>query len=139
MREVVSWDEYFMAIAETVSTRCKDPITQVGVVIVNEEKRIISTGYNGMPPGYPETPETWGHPQKHEVVLHAEANAICHATAPLKGATLYTTYSPCKECVKLIIAAGIKTVIFKNSKYWTPEVDAFFKICKINFRNLYSL
>lgn len=106
------WDTYFLNIAETVAQRSEDPKTQVGCVIV-KDNRIVSTGYNGAPAGI-EIGEEWHTAEKHKKVLHSELNAIIYAGRDkAEGATLYCTHSPCKECVKTIAAAGIKRVVYK--------------------------
>lgn len=121
MRPVAPWNQYFMRIAEAVATRSKDPFTQVGAVIADKYHRILSTGYNGFPPGVEETPEMWERPFKYQLVIHAEANAILHAKKDLTGSTLYVTLSPCAECVKLCAGAGVKRVVYKEDRV-TPEV-----------------
>jgi dCMP deaminase len=87
---------------------------QVGAIIV-KDKMIISDGYNGTPTGFENFCEDdEGYTKWY--VLHAEANAIlkvASSTQSCKGATLYITLSPCKECSKLIHQAGIKRVVFK--------------------------
>lgn len=86
---------------------------KVGAVLVRGG-RIISTGYNGMPTGLGnkcELPSGQTNPQ----VIHAEANAILYSARmgqPTEGSTLYVTYSPCVECAKMIIQAGIIHVIY---------------------------
>lgn len=103
----MGWDEYFLNIAHAVSLRSEDPKTKVGCVIV-KDRRIVSTGYNGAPAGV-----DWDHENKHNRVVHAESNAIIYGDyEKLRGATLYCTHSPCRECVKLIAAAGIKEVYY---------------------------
>ncbi len=88
---------------------------QVGAIIV-KDKMIISDGYNGTPTGFENFCEDEeGYTKWY--VLHAEANAIlkvASSTQSCKGATLYITLSPCKECSKLIHQAGIKRVVFKE-------------------------
>ncbi|CAG8716862.1 26863_t:CDS:2 [Racocetra persica] len=86
--------------------RSKDPNTQVGAVIVNQNKEIVATGYN----------ET-----KYPYVVHAEANAIIHARQNCQGFSLYTTLFPCCECAKLIIQAGIKHIFYSHDKYNEKE------------------
>lgn len=89
---------------------------QVGALIVRDNM-IISDGYNGTPSGFPnccedEKGETYWY------VLHAEANAILKvskSTQSAKDATLYLTLSPCKDCSKLILQAGITRVVFMNA------------------------
>lgn len=107
-----SWDSYFIALATTVATRSEDPKTKVGAVLVSD-KRIVSSGYNGSPAGYEFT--DWNTERKHDTVLHAELNCIVYAGRALtKGATLYVTHSPCSDCAKVIAAAGIDKVVYKD-------------------------
>lgn len=115
MREVDTWDIYFMKMANHVATRSKDPMTQVGAVLVDENNHVIATGYNGFPPGVEETEDRWARPVKYDRVIHAEMNAIAHAARKghaTEGATLYCTHFPCNKtgCTRLVIAAGIKKV-----------------------------
>ena len=90
---------------------------QVGALVV-KDKMIISDGYNGTPSGFENNCEDENNETK-PYVLHAEANAItkvaCSHNSSL-GATMYVTTSPCIECAKLIIQAGIKRVVY-NEKY----------------------
>jgi dCMP deaminase len=90
---------------------------KVGALIV-KDKMIISDGYNGTPTGFEKVCEDdEGYTKWY--VLHAEANAIAKvssSTQSTKGATLYITLSPCKECSKLIFQSGIKRVVY-NKKY----------------------
>lgn len=86
---------------------------QVGAIIVKDDM-IISDGYNGTPSGFDNCCED-ENGNTHWYVLHAEANAIlkvAKSTNNAKGATLYLTLSPCKDCSKLILQAGIKRVVF---------------------------
>lgn len=120
--DYISWDEYFMGIATLSSMRSKDPNTRVGACIVNNEKKIISVGYNGMPTGCSDDIMPWDREgdfenTKYAYVCHAELNAILNCTASLKNATLYVTLFPCNECAKAIIQSGIKKVIFLDNKY----------------------
>jgi len=118
---VISWEQYFMGIARISALRSKDPNTQVGACIIDNEKRILSLGYNGFPRGCSDKEFPWGkgnedeYDNKYSYVVHAEANAILNSGGrDLHGATLYTTLSPCKECTKLLIQAGIKKVVFSK-------------------------
>jgi dCMP deaminase len=88
---------------------------QVGAIIV-KDRMIISDGFNGTPTGF-ENPCENEEDYTKWYVLHAEANAILKvaaSTQSCKGATLYITLSPCKECSKLIHQAGIKRVVYAN-------------------------
>ena len=127
--DYISWDEYFMSVALLVSMRSKDPNTQVGACIVGDDKRIISTGYNGFPRGCSDDEFPWnreGEDTKYPYVVHAELNAILNAGGrSLSGSTLYVALFPCNECAKAIIQAGIKTVVYLSDKYdGTPSVCA---------------
>ena len=97
---------------------------QVGCLLV-KDKMIISDGYNGTPTGFEndcETPENTSKPY----VLHAEANAItkvAKSSNSSEGSTLYVTDSPCIECSKLIIQAGIKRVLYSREYRLTDGID----------------
>lgn len=110
-----SWDEYFLQIAEVVALRSVDAKTQVGCIIVDGDKRIVSTGYNGTPPGFDDSQIDWFQDTKHPYIIHAEQNALIRADGlKLKNATLYCSYSPCSECAKNIASAGIARVVYRN-------------------------
>ncbi len=111
------WDDYFMALARIVATRSTCDRLRAGAVLV-KNNRIIATGYNGAPPGLPHCDGPAGHlmEEGHCIrTLHGEENAILQVAAvggiSTEGATLYTTFSPCYQCVKKIIMAGIKKVV----------------------------
>jgi len=121
-KNYISWDQYFMGLAKLSAKRSKDPNTQVGACIINPDKRIVAIGYNGLPRGLSDDDNYWQtHEQysksKYAYVVHAEANAILNATTSLKNATLYVTLFPCNECMKLIVQAGIKEVVYMSDKY----------------------
>ena len=119
----ISWEQYFMGVALLSAKRSKDPSTQVGACIVNEDKKIIGIGYNGFPNGISDDDFPWGKNDenplnnKYPYVVHAEPNAILNSTSSLKGSTLYVTLFPCNECTKLIIQSGIKHIVYLNNKY----------------------
>ncbi len=133
-----TWDEYFMQICDVVASRSHDHDTQVGCVIVNPRRRIVSTGYNGLPAGVDDaywatardqvvlvppvradTPNGY-EADKYDTVTHAEANAIVSAVESLHGCSLYCTLFSCNECAKLIITAGIKRVFFRDIREMKP-------------------
>ena len=120
-----SWDEYFMGVAELASMRSKDPSTQVGCCIVDEQNRILSTGYNGFPHGCNDDEFPWGRDEsagetKYPFVVHAELNAILNNRGKsLQGSRLYVGLFPCNECAKAIIQAGVSEVIYLSDKYAT--------------------
>ncbi len=110
-----SWDEYFIAIAEKVSERSKDPSTKTGCILVDEKNRPVSFGYNGFIGGCDENKMTQERPMKYHLVIHAEMNAILFAKRNLENCTAYSLYAPCENCLKHMIQAGIKKIIYKNS------------------------
>lgn len=124
----ISWDEYFMGVALLAAQRSKDPNTQVGACIVNPDKRIISTGYNGLPAGLSDDEYPWEREgsflkTKYAYVCHAELNAILNTPgASLKGCSIYVAMFPCNECAKAIIQSGISQVVFLYDKY--PDADS---------------
>ena len=129
MREdYISWDEYFMGVALLSAKRSKDPVTQVGACIVNEEKRIIGIGYNGFPRNCDDRVFPWVREgkfldTKYPFVVHAEVNAILNSTSNLKNSTLYVSLFPCNECAKMIIQSGIKEIIYMEDKYSGTDSD----------------
>jgi len=123
-----SWDEYFMSIARVVASRSNCVKRKVAAV-VTVDRRIISTGYNGTPRGTRNCNEG-GCPRCNDLApggtglaeclcSHGEENAITQAAyhgVSLRGGTIYTTFSPCLQCTKLIINAGLDEVVY-NADY----------------------
>lgn len=119
---VISWDEYFMGLAHLSALRSKDPNTQVGACIVDEENKVVSIGYNGMPRGCQDNKMPWEREggfltTKYAYVVHAELNAILNSPRSVKNCTLYVSLFPCNECAKAIIQSGIKKVVYESDKY----------------------
>lgn len=121
----ISWDEYFMGIAQLSSLRSKDPKTKVGSVIVGEDNRILSIGYNGFPNNCSDEEFPWVAEAENELdkkdfyVVHSELNAILNYKGNrtnLEKSKIYVTLFPCCECAKAIIQCGIKEIIFKQDK-----------------------
>ena len=110
---------------------------QVGALLV-KDKTIISDGYNGTPSGFPNVCED-DNDTTFPYVLHAEANAIAkvaQSNNSSDGATLYVTASPCIECAKLIIQAGIKRVVYSEKYRLTDGIDLLERAgVKVEFLN----
>ena len=126
----MSKDEMYMKMAQLIARRSKDPNSQVGAVIVSNDDRILSIGYNGFPNGVSDNEFPWERTAEHEedtkymYVCHAELNAILNFRGDIKaltGATLYVTMFPCNECMKAIIQTGITKVIYLEDKYPTSS------------------
>lgn len=148
--DYLDWDTYFMEIAKLTSRRSKDPCTQVGAVIVNQQHRIVGTGYNGFPNNIDDSLLPWGKDSddplknKYLYVCHGEMNAIMNCNSSTNGSTMYVTLHPCVECMKLIIQAGIDKVIFLEypKRLDRPEYKAsqilarFANVRMLNYRDL---
>ena len=128
----ISWDEFFMGAAMLCAKRSKDPNTQVGACIVNNENRILSVGYNGFPSGCDDDCFPWersaddSYDTKYPYVCHAELNAILNCRGrSLAGSRIYVALFPCNECAKAIIQSGITEVVYLSDKYaLTPTTMA---------------
>jgi dCMP deaminase len=119
-----SWDEYFIELAQVVAKRSTCNRRSVGAVLVRD-KRILTTGYNGSPPGQPHcTDEGCLMMDNHCVrAIHAEQNAIIQGAMhgiDLRGGSCYVTSSPCVHCSKMLIAVGIKRIVFLDK--YTEEI-----------------
>jgi dCMP deaminase len=132
-----TWDEYFIDLAKASAERSKDTRTKVGAVVVGEDNRIISTGYNGFPA---KTQEIWDDEEKHKYVIHAELNAILYAHKNLSNCKIYSTLFPCSQCAKAIVAAGIKEVVYSSDTKDGTEDNltskTFFKHCGIKLTQI---
>lgn len=121
--DYISWDEYFMGVAILAGMRSKDPSTQVGACIVDDENKILSQGYNGLPRGCSDDEFPWDREgdmlnTKYPYVVHAELNAILNSRGTsLVGSKIYVALFPCNECAKAIIQSGIKEVVYLSDKY----------------------
>lgn len=125
-KDVLTWDEYFMGLAHLSALRSKDPNTQVGAAIVDENHRVVSVGYNGMPKGCSDDVFPWSREgallqTKYAFVVHAELNAILNSKYPVSGCTLYVSLFPCNECAKAIIQAGIRRIVYESDKYQNTD------------------
>jgi|MudIll2142460700_1097286.scaffolds.fasta_scaffold00145_8 deoxycytidylate deaminase len=159
--ERLPWDDYFLIICDAVALRSIDQETHVGCVIVNAQRRVVSTGYNAFPAGVND--RFWPHDRqttvqiphvgvqrrvfsantcpplaageraleqgthwqaegkyydvdKYAAMTHAEMNAIVAAGQDLHGCTLYSQLFPCRECAKAIITAGIRRVVYRQTR-----------------------
>ncbi|CEJ71838.1 deoxycytidylate deaminase [Chryseobacterium oranimense] len=121
------FDKAYLKMAQEWATLSYCKRKQVGALIV-KDRMIISDGYNGTPSGFENCCED-EEGKTHWYVLHAEANAILKlaaSTQSAKGATLYLTLSPCKECSKLILQAGITRLVYIN-EYSDDDGIAFLR------------
>ena len=118
-----------MGVALLAAERSKDPSTQVGACIVDEDNRILSTGYNGFPQGCSDEEFPWNRDAsrgetKYNFVVHAELNAILNARGKsLVNSRVFVSLFPCHECAKAIIQTGVKEVVYLSDKYNGTESD----------------
>lgn len=124
-----SWDTYFLAIAEQVSTRSPDPNTKHGCVLVDTNKRILSTGYNGPVSGLPHHLVPTTRPDKYDWFIHAEDNAVAFARCDLRGATAYITGTPCAACFRRLLQVGVRRIV-QGGRTSTCLTDREIQACK---------
>ena len=147
-RDVITWDEFFMRVAIATQLRSKDPNTQVGACIADTNHRILSVGYNGTPSALNDDDFPWGTSDdplqdKHNYVVHAEANAVLNYRGSLKDlshASVYVTLFPCHECAKILAQAGIGEVVYLDDKYDGTDGNRISKrilsSCGISYRQV---
>ena len=144
------WHERFMKTAESVAEWSKDRSTKVGCVIVDDNRIILATGYNGFPRGVDdEIEERHERPAKYSWTEHAERNAIYSAArngTKLEDSTIYIPWLPCADCARGIIQSGIKNVVSKRldkddplAKRWAESHDFSKKLMEEGRVRLYYL
>lgn len=113
----IKWDLRFLELAKHIASWSKDPSTKTGAVIVDRERRIISTGYNGFPRGVLDHPSRLeNREEKYKIIVHCERNAMLFAREPLQNTTLYTyPFLSCSVCAGMMIQAGIRRHVAPRS------------------------
>jgi len=124
----ISWDECFMRMANVIALRSKDPSTQGGSVLVDQNNVVVGLGYNGFPRGIDNNKFPWEREgsfleTKYAYVCHSEENAVYNANNTTRECKVYTTLFPCNECAKTLIQNGIVEIVYESDKY--HDVDAF--------------
>ena len=127
------WDLRFLSLAKHISNWSKDPSTKVGSVLVDENRRVLSMGYNGFPAQIRDDQEHYHNRDlKLKKIIHAEANAIVFAQRDLSTSTLYVwPFMPCSNCAGLVIQSGIKKVVSVEND--NPKWQESFKITQEMF------
>jgi len=133
---VKKWSHYFFDIVEVVKERSKDAETKVGCVIVDKNNRILSTGYNSFPSGCDDSKLPDTRPDKYPYMVHAEINALLYAKTDLHGASLYCNISPCSDCAKAIVTAGVTKVYFLEPYTTFQSTMPFWEAC--GYRHIIS-
>jgi dCMP deaminase len=138
MGDRLSWDQYWLGVAEAVSKRAACTRRQVGALVVMGN-RIISTGYNGAAPGHPHCTDgacprgklsyeefpvsNSGYEGRGRcIAVHAEANALRQAGRLARGAYLYSTAFPCNDCLELVLQYGIGHIVSRHEGDTTPVI-----------------
>jgi dCMP deaminase len=129
-----SWDVWFMKQVYLAAEKSKDPSTKIGAVLVRD-KHVISTGFNGFPIGVLDKKERYADREvKYDLVVHAEDNSVLSAARfgfPTLGATLYTQWTPCCECSKSVIQAGIKNIVI-HKQWGEMRYSRWAESCKVS-------
>ena len=124
MNKQESWDKYFMKIADAVAEKSKDPSSKMGCVIVDENKRVVSLGYNGLIQGADESKMTLSErPMKYYFSIHSEMNAVLFAHQDLTGCTIYNRVATCENCLKYCLQAGIKRFVYEELRVHSHSSD----------------
>jgi len=105
------WLHRHLQLAREISAWSKDDSTKVGALIVTEDGKPVSWGYNGIPMGVKETLDRTIRPEKYHYFAHAERNALDLSRSSVEGCWLFTTHPPCSDCARGIIQTGIQTVV----------------------------
>jgi len=123
-----SWDEYFLTLTEQISQRSPDPNTKHGCILVDSDKRVLSTGYNGPVSGLPHDLINFERPAKYDWFIHAEDNAVSFARCDLSGGTAYVTGTPCAACFRRLLQVGIRRIVH-GSRQSACLTDREFDAC----------
>ena len=106
------WDQRYLEMATLVASWSKDPSSKFGSVIVDNQNRVISIGFNGFAKGFDDNPERLEDRQfKYRHVLHSEENCILNAKQDVTGYKIYVTGVPCSLCMSRIAQSGLSKVI----------------------------
>jgi dCMP deaminase len=120
------WDLRFLEMSQLVASWSKDPSTKVGAVIIDDDRRVISLGYNGFPKGVADDERLDDREEKYKIVVHAERNALLFANINVKNCSIFTyPFMPCPICAGMIIQSGISRVVsFKsNNERWEKDFE----------------
>lgn len=119
------WDFRFIGLARHVAGWSKDPSTKTGAVIVDQDKRVVSVGYNGFPKGMHDHAERYEDREfKYAHIVHCERNAMLFAQRSLKGCTLYTwPFMSCGACAAMVVQSGITRAVapYSDNPRWQAD------------------
>lgn len=128
------WEDFFFEMAKLAASKSKDRSRGVGAVVVNDDKRVLTIGFNGFPSGCnDDIHERHQRPLKYLWTEHAERNAIysaCRIGVSLVGATMYVTLFPCAGCARGIVQSGIKEVVTVRPDYNDPKYGEEWRVAE---------
>lgn len=109
------WDRRFLDVAKVIASWSKDPSKKVGCVVVNQERHIVATGFNGFPRDIADDERLDTKEEKYPIIVHAEENCVAQAArigVSLRGCIAYTTFTPCSRCARFLIQSGIEECVW---------------------------
>jgi len=118
MEPKLSWDEYYLTIAFVTAQKSIDPSSKCGCVLVSEDNRILSTGYNGPIKGSDDSKIPLERPMKYCHMIHAEENALLAYNGSyqdIEDATAYVSGRPCHRCLRMLLQKGITKIVYSNA------------------------
>ena len=132
----ISWEEYALAIARTVSLRSEDPYMKVGACVLNKNNRIVGVGYNGLASGKVVKKDFWeNRDERRKYMIHAEANALSFVNQN-EGVLLACTLLPCSSCATLIAGHGIKKIVYGEIYQRDTKAFDIFNFYRIECKQL---
>ena len=124
-------------LAMQISEISEDPYTKVGAIILNNEGRILSMGYNGLAPKKKANKSFWqDRDQRRNYMIHAEMNALSCISRYDNPYAIYINLSPCTYCANLIASYGIKEVYYSNEYSHGTKANEVFKFYNIKYRRI---
>jgi dCMP deaminase len=141
------WDQTWMAVAGVIALRSRCRRDQVGAVLISPDQRVLATGYNGQPSGFPEHCVSCPrHLKSGEglddfysdcTAIHAEANCLLYSdSTKRRDGTLYVTRAPCWGCCKIIANSGVQSVVLPRSSAIDPRVAAYLATSGLRVRTV---
>jgi dCMP deaminase len=133
---MANWNLRFVELAKHVASWSKDESVKVGVIIADEDNRVVSIGYNGFPSGCDDSKtERYQRPMKYLYTEHGERNAIYNAArtgAKTFGCTMYLDWFPCADCARGVIQSGLKRLVCGKPNFederWGDSFKAAFEM-----------
>ena len=144
---MINKKEFMLETARRFSSFSKDPSTKVGAIAVDENFRVLSIGYNGLPSKFPDNYESLSREEKNLITIHAEVNCILNAAkngVSLQNSTMFISEPPCSNCAAALINAGVKKIVTPegttlSQTFWGKSLELSKKIletCNVEHEKL---